>query len=408
MKWGEKLLLLAVVIYAACLWGSASLIEGKAAQIVEKTVTPEDFGGYPSDGEDDTEALRQALATGCVVQLSKGIYEISGTLDLNHQTLIGAGSGATTLLARWEDKSQPILRLAGRCTVSDMAFQFDNEIIDYTEKEGDRVAVWLGNGKPADGSQLKNLRFNGVGTAIYSPNKENAGVSRLLADTLYISAYSYRGVDFQKPEQYGNTFSNLYIGGKDNLEHARSAGFAAEGGEYNLVVEQLNLEHYFFDSALLLKNCYGARIGSVHMEANGQSKADTGAIRLENADAFIDGITLYYNPLDYPNCSVVELGNAGGTEGNRLEIGTLHLKGLNSVHPNNHTPREGGLNNPNAQGFKVISRTGGASGTYEVNIEAYVWYTWHGESEVYEAFPCDETGIRYLSKGSAEGGAGVE
>ena len=167
----------------------------------------------------------------------------------------------------------------------------------------------------------------------------------------------------------------------------------------NKVVEQLNLEISTFDSALLLKNCYGTRMGSIHVEGTAQSAPDTGILRLENSDVFIDGVTLYYNAIDYPNCSLVELGNAGGADGHRLEIGTLHLKGLNSVHPNHHPAREGGLKNPNARGFKTISRTGGASGTYEVDIGGYVWYTWHGEANMYEAFPCDETGIRYLSKG---------
>lgn len=398
MKRKSKYLLMAAV-YMMCLWGGTSLAERKVETSVKQTVTPEDFGGYPSDGGDDTEAFRQALTSGSVVQLSKGTYEISGTLDLTDQMLIGTGSSATTLLACGEDKNQPILRLGGRCTVSDMVLQFRDGLIDYTEKEGDRVAIWLGNEVPADGSQLKNLRFINVGTAIYSANAENAGASRLLADTLFIPIYSYRGVDFQKVGQYGNTFSNLYIGGKDNLDYVRNAGFAVEGCEYNLVVEQLNLEHYYYDSALLLKNCYGARIGSVHMEANGISRAGAGAIRLENTDAFIDGITLYYNPIDYPGCSVVELGDAGSAGGNQLEIGTMHLKGLNNVNSSNHAPRYDGLSDSKTQGFKVISRTQGASGTYEVKVEAYVWYTWSGEEDIYKAFPCDETGIHYLSKG---------
>ncbi len=405
MKRRWNLLLLAAAVCMTCLGGGMTLAEERAEDAVKQTVTPEEFGGYPSDGEDDTEAFRQALATGHILQLSKGAYELSAPLALTEQSVLGAGSSATILSSSCGDKAQPILRLGGRCTVSDLTLQYGDKLVDWTEKEGERVAVWLGGEKPADGSQLKNLRITQVGTGIYAPDNENAGASRLLADTLYIPDFSYRGVDLQKAGQVGNTFSNVYIGGKASLEIPRSAGFAAEGGEYNLVVDQLNLEHSIFDSALLLRNCYGARLGSVHMEAVGQAGPGTGSVRVENADVFIDGITMYYNPLDYPDCSIVELGDAGSGEGNRLVVGTLHLKGLNSVHPNNHAAREGGLNNPNARGFKVISRSAGATGTYEVDIAAYVWYTWHGEQEIYAAFPCDESGIRYLSKGFDKGAA---
>ncbi len=390
---------LAAIVCMALLWEVVPTIEAQEQETVKQTISIEEFGAYPSDGEDDTEAFVQALATGKAIQLNSGTYEVSVPLRLTDQTIIGAGSGATILSSTCEDKTQPVVQLGGRCTLSDLTLQFDEKLISCTETQGERVGIWLGNGKPADGSQLKNLRFICVGTAIYAPNQENAGASRLLADTLYVASCSYRGVDFQKSGQYGNTFSNLYIGGSVQKDSIINAGFAVEGEEYNLVVEQLNLEISTFDSALLLKNCYGARMGSIHVEGTAQSAPDTGILRLENSDVFIDGVTLYYNAIDYPNCSLVELGNAGGTEGNRLEIGTLHLKGLNSVHPKNHPAREGGLKNPNARGFKTISRTGGASGTYEVDISGYVWYTWHGEADMYRAFPCDEAGIRYLSKG---------
>ena len=393
---GALTALLAAVGLCGGMW---SFAEGETKPVTKLTVTPEEFGGYPSDGEDDTEALLQALATGKTVQLSGGVYEVSAPLSLTDQTLIGAGTSSTVISSSCADALQPILQLGGRCTVSDIVFQFEEKLIQYTERQGERVAIRLGNGQPADGSQLRNLRFVQIGTALYAPDEDGAGVSRLLADTLFVGDYGYRAVDFRKSGQYGNTFSNLYIGGRANLEHARSAGFAVEGEEFNLTVEQLNLEHYFFDSALLLKNCHGARFGSIHMEASGQSAPGTGLIRLENSDAFLEAVTLYYNPQDYPNCGVIELGTAGTSEGNYLEIGTLHLKGLNNVHPSNGTPRDGGLNNPNAAGFKTICRGAGATGTYTVKLGAYVWYTWYGDSEIYAAFPCDENGIRYLSKG---------
>lgn len=403
MRIKQKCLLLAAALLLVSLWCNVSLAEEKVGKSVVNTVTPEQFGAYPSDGEDDTEALKKALATGAVVQLSKGTYQVSSTLDLKDQTLVGAGISATVIESTCKDKKQPVLRLSGRCTVTDMSLQFAEKSMDYTEKMGERVALWLGKDKPADGSQLRHLRFLNCGTAVYAPNVTNGGVSRLLADTLYVSTYSYRAVDFRKAGQYGNTFSNLYIGSRDNLSHSRNAGFAVEGGEYNLVIEQLNLEHYYYDSALLLKNCYGARIGSIHMEANGMGKVNSGAIRIENSDVFIDNVTEYYNPIDKKGCSILQLGNAGSKLGNRVEIGTIHLKGMNNVSAGNSITGTGqyrGLRTNEGRDFKMVDRVSGATGTYEVNVDNYVYYTWSSDADMYAALPFSETGIRYVSKGS--------
>lgn len=395
----SKCCFLAFALCVVTIMAAPSLTEAEEKDMERITVSVEEFGAYPDDNEDDTEAFKQALAAGKIIHLKKGTYTLNETLSLTDQTLIGAGTSSTTISSNCADKTQPIVRLGGRCTMSDMTLQFDSKLATYDEGQGEHVAIWLGNGQPADGSQIRNLRFTQIGTALYAPNEENAGASRLLVDTVFVSDCGYRGVDFRKNGQYGNTFSNIYIGGRANLQHPRSAGFAVEGEEFNLVVEQLNLEHYFFESALLLKNCYGARFGSIHMEAIGQSAPATGLIKIENSDVFLDAVTLYYNPQDYPDCGVIELSTAGDKQGNYLEIGTLHFKGLNNVHPSNHTVRDYGLKHPNARGFKVICRSKSASGTYSVDIGAYVWYTWSGESDIYAAFPCDNNGIRYLSKG---------
>lgn len=391
---------LALILCGSCWLGQTLMTDGKADAVMTGKQTLEDFYAYPSDGEDDIEGIQEALASGCAVQLEGGVYEISDTIELTDQVLIGASTGNTILRATFKDKSKPIIRLNGRCTVSDINIEFADGILDYSEKEGDRVAIWMGNNKPADGSQLRNLRFVNVGTAIYSPNKTNMGVNRLLADSMFIVNYSYRGVDFQKKGQYGNTFSNLYMGGTMEASRIRSAGFAVEGEEYNLVVEQLNLEHLYYDKALLLKNCYGARFGSIHMEANGLPGPNSGCIWIENSDVHLDGVTQYYNPIDYKGCGLIQLADAGSKNGNRVTVGTIHLKGLNNVASHNHQGGDwNGLKSENAKDFKVFIREAGATGTFTVDVEAYVWGTWYGESNLYEVFPCDTTGINYVSKG---------
>ena len=400
MKKRYLCIVLALILCGSCWLGQTRMPDGKAATLMSGKKSLEDFSAYPGDGEDDTEGIRQALASGCAVQLAGGVYEISDTIELTDQILIGASTGNTFFRATFKDKSKPILRLNGRCTVSDINIEFADGILDYSEREGERVAIWLGNKKPADGSQLRNLRFVNVGTAIYSPNKTNMGVNRLLADTMFIVNYSYRGVDFRKTGQYGNTFSNLYMGGTMEAGRVRDAGFAVEGEEYNLVVEQLNLEHLYYNKALLLKNCYGARFGSIHMEANGLSGPNTGCIWIENSDVHLDGVTQYYNPIDYKGCGLIQLADAGSKTGNRVSVGTIHLKGLNNVASHNHQGGDwNGLKSQNAKDFKVFIREAGAKGTFTVDVEAYVWGTWYGESDLYKVFPCDTTGINYVSKG---------
>lgn len=355
----------------------------------------EDFGGYASDGKDDTQAFKDALKTGKNVYLRIGQYEVHETIEMQDQNLIGCGA-FTVIVSSNKSAADPIIKMGGLSRLEGVNLTYESSCIKQDEKEGERVAVSLGCQTPIKpGSTIKEIIINWVGTGIYSPNVENAGASGLRIDSSYISKYIYRGVDFQKVGQYGNLISNLYICDYvPKVGHDADAAFAVEGEEYNLQVDQLNIEGMPVWHDLLLKNCHNAQFGSVHMEAVQYREANAGLVKVDNSTVRIDGLTAYYINSNQPNCALIELGEAQTSEsnGNYFHIGTLHFKGFGS--------EDKGFNSSNGKTFKIVKRSSEAKGNYTFKLDKYVWYTWLGEASVYESFPCDETGITYLSKGN--------
>ncbi len=382
-------MLLAVCVSAVSIDDS---LKTTREEVPEGFVCIESFGGYSSDGEDDTAAFEEAVKTGKNIYLLKGTYEVSRTIQLEDQELVGAGGTETTIISAAEDVNAPVLRIGGACTVKDLGVQFKEDCITKAETQGQRVGIELGiSSKDASDSHLTNVHFQNIGTGLYAPSRVNGGGSRMLIDTACIREFTYRGVDFQKVGQYGNLFSNIYIGTfTSDQETSRNACFAVEGDEYNLQVDQLNTEGTPVEHAILLKNCHGGHFGSVHMENIWSTKGNNGLVYISNSNVNFEGITLYYNRIVVANSGVFELSNASDT-GNYLKVGTLHLKGLNSNYD--------GLSSNFGRTFKFVKRSAGAAGNYNVNIDRFAWYSWLSDRGYYESFPCDETGITYLSKG---------
>ncbi len=395
MKAG-KLFLRAVLVLSLLAGGVLGTGEASASdtEIPAGYVDLESFGGYASDNKDDTEAFRAALATGQNIWLRRGDYMLHETLEVTDQAIVGGGE-STKLYFSNPDPSTPAIRLGGVCMLKDLVVQFEEKLLTGEEKAGERVLVWLGGRKPVEpGSQLRSVGLNRMGTGIYSPNEENCGASGLRINTVTVTRYVYRGVDFQKDGQYGNVFYNLYIAAVQKFREYADVAFAVEGREYNLQVDQLNIEGMPVHTDLLLRNCRNAQFGSVHMEQVKLAEPDSGLVKVENSTVRIDGLTAYYIFSDKRDTALIELGEAREGSGSYLNIGTLHFKGFGS--------EASGFKSDTGSTFKIVKHTKGAGGTFRFKLDRYAWYTWLGEADRYAAFPCDEEGIRYLSKGVQE------
>ncbi len=384
--------LLLPAVLSGCGRGPAAAEEPDAA-VPAGYIDLEDYGGYASDREDDTEAFRAALASGGNIYLRKGEYRIRDTLVLHGQNLVGCGGESTTILLDCEDVTKPVVKMDGLCLVQDVKLGFEESRITGKEKQGERVGIQLGAGNAvARGSQIRNVSIAYVGTGVYSPNEANSGASGLMMDTMTICIYTYRGVDFQKTGQYGNLLSNIYIGRVKTLTPFSDVAFAVEGGETNLQVDQLNIEGTPVHTNLLLRNCRNAQFGSVHMEAVTLAEPGGALVKIENSTVNLDGLTAYYIQANQADCALLELGDMQEDGGDYVQIGTLHFKGFDSGNA--------GFKSTNGRSFKMVRRAKGAGGVYTFRLDRYVWYTWLGDEASYEAFPCDEQGIEYLSQGN--------
>lgn len=56
--------ILAAAVCMTLLWTVTPTMEAQEQETMKQTISIEEFGAYPSDGEDDTEAFVQALAAG--------------------------------------------------------------------------------------------------------------------------------------------------------------------------------------------------------------------------------------------------------------------------------------------------------------------------------------------------------
>lgn len=390
-------LLLVSVIVCGC--GTAGKAENENL-VMDGYIDLEEFGGYASDNKDDTEAFKKALATGRNIYLRKGEYTVSDTICVQDQNIIGADE--TTITATKLDVNAPIIKIGGLCRIENFSIKYDTALLTYKEKEGERVGIQLGNKTSVSpGTVLREIQISDTGTGLYSPDGENMGACGMRVDTCNISRYSYRGVSFLKKGQYGNHFFNFYICNLHSKERFEgdeplyaNAAFAVEGEEYNLQADQLNIEGMQVENDLLLRNCHNAQIGSLHIEAVAVKNAYNGFVKVENSSVKIETVCCYYLKMHQPNQSVFELGNADSPNknGNYLHVGTLHFKGLGSDTV--------GFKSTNGKSFKMVQRTKDAKGTFNFELDKYVWYTWLGEADVYKSFPTENNpSINYISKG---------
>ncbi|MBO5200648.1 MAG: hypothetical protein J6B93_05140 [Clostridia bacterium] len=357
-------------------------------------VNVEDFGALGSDQKDDFAAFEAALKTGKNLYVPTGTFMLSKPLIIEDRILRGVGSAASGLRGIG-DKDIPIVIVKGRSFVSDLQFSFRPQDIAADEAMGQRVALQVGDKERGleAGSELRNLFFDRVGTAIYSP-AEAKPAKGVLFDTLEVQHYSYRGVDMQSLGRSGNTYSNIYINDQA-LYKLTSAGFALEGSEFGPVLGQINIEHGSMLSGIIFKNVKGFTAGAIHIEGVAISQNDMGSIYAENSTGYIANLTHILNFIRCYNTSLIRLGDGDG----KIVVGNINLRGVNQ-------PDEGlfsnipewmeelgsmsnrGLKTPQAKSFVVFERDKAARGDYGIVYENYGFYSYHeDEYDFWQSLP---------------------
>ncbi len=350
-------------------------------------VSIEDFGATPNDKKDDYQAFKSALATGKGIYIPAGRYVVSDTVVIEDKSVIGVSSGVSYIQGDFADKAKPIMLIKGKSNVSEVSFIYNTSAIMADEKQGERVGIQIGDDKRGleAGSVLSNLFFDFVGTAIYCP--KNSSCNGVLFDTLEVQHFSYRGVDMQCENRYGNTYSNIYINDQNYFKLV-NAGFALEGSEYGPVLNQINIEHSVALYGLVLRNVKNFNIGAIHFEAWTISQNDMGFVFAENSSGYFGNLTHILNFIRCYNTSVIRMGDS--QTGDIIRVGNINLRGVNQPHDTLVAGREDlmaelgaltnrGLKTPQAKSFVVFERADKANGNYEILYENYGFYSYHDD-----------------------------
>ncbi len=322
------------------------------------------------------------------IYVPKGTYYCSGTIELFDQILFGDGMVKSTIIFTNPDIKAVGIKACHFSSIRDIQLQFDRSLITNKEAEGDRVLLLTGNGESMlqRGSDVRNVRFNYCGTAIYSPNMPGYESFSVTYDTLEIFNFSFRGVDFQAANRTGNVFNNIYIM-SDTYEV--DSLFNMNGEESETTISQLNLEHSKVKrAALSLCGVRALNISSLHIEGVVLVNDEADFIWVSETSGTIGSLSIFYTSIDANNCSFLEVysnkyyNDANFQTLNELRIMTLHLKGMNDPNADVHSPKTEGL--AECPTFTFFKRTAGQTGDFFVDIYNVAYYTFRGDVSYYQ------------------------
>lgn len=366
-----------------------------------------DFGARPNSFEDDTAAFTQAMekqrATHCTLYVPEGIYYISKPLSLLNCNLKGAGLQATCIIS-CDPTGQPILYMGRSCVVSDLTLSFKPELLSRNEKQGEFVGVCLRDENNVyrlqRGSALRNVQISNTGTAIFDGDDmgDRRSAFSITFDSLEISDFTFRGVDFCSVCRTGSVFSNVYMSSAcPNVDTMMR--FCGEDSE--LTMQQVNLTNTCCRCALHLEDVRGFNAATLHILGVTTKQAGDCLIRMEGSVADIGTLTVYYSLL-VPGSSLIDLGSSEydirlewadfrpATMGH-LHIGNLNVKGLNDPTRRDPAIRRG-IDRWQEDGCCFFHRAADAPGSCTVQVDHYSWYTFQNDRDAYDAMPRDPHG----------------
>lgn len=371
-----------------------------------------EFGARPGTEQDHSPIIEKALEQCDTLYFPSGVYYISRPILLQKKNLIGESSRATEIRLTSRELDAAVIKAGGMSQIERLTLGFADGIVTGEEKKGQRVGLLTGCDSPLGwGSCVRNVRINYCGTGIYSDESIHAESFSVHYDTLEISEFSYRGVDFVARNRTGNVYTNIYIYSKKFVVDTL---FSLDTEESEASITQLNVEHTHCKCGIRLRGLRAGAVSSIHAENLFMEDPEKPLLFIENSSLAIEALSVFYTGISHPHAKLIELGNAVYDIGHDwavyrpenlgyLRIGTLHVKGLNDPWFRNYAdwPNRG-LHVKGIEDFRFFSRSEEAKGPYRVQIDQYVWYTFQGEAEIYEEFAC-EGPIDFLRKGTLTG-----
>ena len=358
-----------------------------------------EFGAQPGTDLDHASIIERALRMDDTIYFPQGEYKTSRTIRIKNQSILGDGPLQTQIWLTDRETDAVVISAGGCCSIQGLTFGFDDGIVTGEETTGQRVGLLTGNDQYLGwGSSVRNVRIRQCGTGIFSCEEKKAVSFSVTYDTLEISEFSYRGVDFIATNRTGNVFSNLYIFSKrftvDTL-------FSLDTEESEVSIRQLNVEHTHCKYGVRLRGIRAGAIQSIHAENLFLKKPGGAVIYVENSSLTIEALSIYYIGLYFPRTSLIEVGDGIYDIGKDwaafkpenmgyLRLGTLHLKGLNDPWFSNPAAWPcRGIHQKEVRPLHFFFRRKEAVGAFRIQVDSYVWYTFQPDQALYET-PCTE------------------
>ena len=387
-------MILAVVCCAAISGGVCPV--GAADAAASQTYCPPGYinvvacGATADDDVDDTRAFTMAISTGMPVYVPKGEFFVSQTLAVSSGMLVGAGPDQSRITARLASDKDAILSLGSSfCSLRDITVGYDASLLTGEEGEGERVAVLTGAVWALQtGSSLRNVRFENVGTAIYSLFGDQYASFSVTFEDLVIRDFTFRGMDFRGDIRTGNYFRNIYM----TTKYAADSALYMEGEESETTFGGLVLENMKVREALHLRGLKALRMTGVSLNNVAISEENGAFILLDNTNGVIDAVTVK-NGTVTDNSALFKMAagayyiNHG--QGNNASFVTVKALQLDNLHDQSLTGKP----------FHFAQRENGAAGIYDLKIVNYLYKTDHADEAEYERFSKSGGGIALTVRG---------
>lgn len=389
-------------------------------QLAQKTqhyVSVKEFGAIGDGVADDTQAIRNAIASHTSIFFPKGRYRITDTLSFENKNLIGEQVSHVSIKADIIDPLLPAIAMGGYAILKNITVCYPDELITGNELRGERVGIRCYGGYRdlvlQTGGGIHNCQTTYCGTGITDGGKSVFSAS---FDDLIINESTFRGWDFYGRVRTGNVYKNIYINNhgfinSGNLDdYFATNGFNLEGEESECTIIQLNVEHMTCkDSAINLTGVRGLNITSAHIEGVGLADGTGSFVRFDKTSGEIGSFSIYYTRshqagqklFDFKESQITNGPNTFSSDKASIRIRNLFLKGLNRPdrgtygYEPEYPVSTSTLNGNGVQPFYFLHRDSIYSNPYEVEIENYIWYTWravHNDSDKYEEFLSDPNG----------------
>lgn len=262
-----------------------------------------DMGAIPNDGVDDTLAFKLTLNVGEPVYVPPGVYDISESLYINSNELIGAGPDKTVIVAHNKSVRQPIIWAGDRTQIRDLTIKYADGCVTGTEIAGERAGIVTsanGDRRLCRGAAISNVRIQNVGTGLYAPKSDAINVKTesdsgdacafsVTFESISVIDFSYRGIDMQAHHRTGNVYRNIYL---STGKYKANIAFALDEEESESSIADITIADSKLKVGAKFKCIYGASITNLKVINTELTEDNTAFLYLDEAMVIINGFTV--------------------------------------------------------------------------------------------------------------------